>query len=358
MCRPTPRVRNLLEAARAEARRRGDVHMGTEHLLLAMLGDEGGIAGRVLRERVDPDALRAGVDDALAAARPAASPVPDLPAGATAERLPSAGVIGPYIEMPVQRIDRAIAFYGDGLGLRARSRRVPGQGTSARLTWGDAALGLNANAGTPSVGFQVADVEEACAAATLAGGRVVHQPDHLGRATVADPDGNLLSLVPWRPDPYGVSEPAFLEVVDSALIARGVLCVGQASFGGPDHTWFVIRTADQLRAVVARGAPSDRFTVSTRPWQPIRGRGDDPALLREALRLAKRPAGILLAAGVDESGQLVDAEDTNGADEVREWLGEHQAEEVWIAHDLFWPPGDEIVAYVPDADGTVVVGSY
>jgi predicted enzyme related to lactoylglutathione lyase len=330
--------------------------LGTEHLLLAMLGGEGGIAGRVLRERADPEALRKGVIEALAAARSAEPTVADLPDGATAERLPSAGVTGPYVELPVSDIERARAFFRDGLGLRAHGRR--GRGAWTRLSWGEATVVLRAGAETGTTGFEVADVGEARAAVTRAGGSVVSGPDHLGRVAVSDPEGNLLTLSEWRAVGCAVTDPGFLRLVGYALAADGAVCVGQASFGGPDHTWFVVQTIDELRRVVARGDPVDRFTVSTRPWEPMRGRGDDPALLRNALVLAKRPAGILMAAGMDERGQLVDAEEAGRADEVREWLGEHQAEEVWIAHDLFWPPGDEIVAYVPGAHGTLVVGSY
>lgn len=47
---PTPRVRRTWAAAEAEANRRGHDYLGTEHLLLALLADRDGIAGRVLGE--------------------------------------------------------------------------------------------------------------------------------------------------------------------------------------------------------------------------------------------------------------------------------------------------------------------
>jgi hypothetical protein len=103
-----------------------------------MLGGEGGIAGRVLRERADPEALRRAVIEGLAPGRP--GPPRALPLeGATAERLPSAGVTGPYVGLPSP-------------------------------TWSDAGV----------TGFEVADVEEACAAVARAGGRVVAVPTTLG----------------------------------------------------------------------------------------------------------------------------------------------------------------------------------
>jgi ATP-dependent Clp protease ATP-binding subunit ClpA len=47
---PTPRVKQIIERAGREATSRGHDHLGTEHLLLALLADPGGIATRVLRE--------------------------------------------------------------------------------------------------------------------------------------------------------------------------------------------------------------------------------------------------------------------------------------------------------------------
>lgn len=48
--RPTPRVERTLERAGIEATRRGHDYLGTEHLLLAVIADPDGIAGRVLRD--------------------------------------------------------------------------------------------------------------------------------------------------------------------------------------------------------------------------------------------------------------------------------------------------------------------
>jgi ATP-dependent Clp protease ATP-binding subunit ClpC len=45
---PTPRVKQTIERAGCEATSRGHDHLGTEHLLLALLADPGGVAGRVL----------------------------------------------------------------------------------------------------------------------------------------------------------------------------------------------------------------------------------------------------------------------------------------------------------------------
>jgi ATP-dependent Clp protease ATP-binding subunit ClpA len=48
--KPTPRVERTLERAGREATTRGHNYLGTEHLLLALIADPDGIAGRVLHE--------------------------------------------------------------------------------------------------------------------------------------------------------------------------------------------------------------------------------------------------------------------------------------------------------------------
>ena len=45
-----PGTKRLLELAVDEARRQGQHYIGTEHLLLGLMREEGGVAGRVLRE--------------------------------------------------------------------------------------------------------------------------------------------------------------------------------------------------------------------------------------------------------------------------------------------------------------------
>lgn len=48
--KPTPRVLRVLEATEREAERYGHEYIGTEHLLLGLLAEPDGIAGRVLVE--------------------------------------------------------------------------------------------------------------------------------------------------------------------------------------------------------------------------------------------------------------------------------------------------------------------
>ena len=64
----TPRARRVLDLTRGESLRLGHNYIGTEHLLLALVAEEEGIAGRVLREHgVDMDRARAEVVRALTA---------------------------------------------------------------------------------------------------------------------------------------------------------------------------------------------------------------------------------------------------------------------------------------------------
>ncbi len=54
----SPRAKNVLVRARKEMRRLGDNHLGTEHVLLGILGNEDGVAVRMLeRLGVSPEAL-------------------------------------------------------------------------------------------------------------------------------------------------------------------------------------------------------------------------------------------------------------------------------------------------------------
>ena len=46
----TQRARKVLSLAKEEAERLKHNHIGTEHLLLGLLREDGGVAGRVLRE--------------------------------------------------------------------------------------------------------------------------------------------------------------------------------------------------------------------------------------------------------------------------------------------------------------------
>jgi len=50
MERFTQRARRVLSLAHEEAERMRHSHIGTEHLLLGLMLEDGGIAGRVLRE--------------------------------------------------------------------------------------------------------------------------------------------------------------------------------------------------------------------------------------------------------------------------------------------------------------------
>src|SRR4051794_11424423 len=66
MCKTTPRAQRALEQARREAQSRDHDYLGTEHLLLALLADERGVAARVLAEHADRDELRAAIERVLA----------------------------------------------------------------------------------------------------------------------------------------------------------------------------------------------------------------------------------------------------------------------------------------------------
>jgi ATP-dependent Clp protease ATP-binding subunit ClpC len=67
----TPRLKKVLELAVDEARRRGDTHVGTEHLLFGLLREGKGVAVQVLgRLDVSPERARAETLRVLSEAPP------------------------------------------------------------------------------------------------------------------------------------------------------------------------------------------------------------------------------------------------------------------------------------------------
>jgi ATP-dependent Clp protease ATP-binding subunit ClpA len=87
----TPHARRVLSFAREEATALNHWSVGTEHLLLGLVGKHGGNATRVLEELgVDPDRIRAEVHDLLSAMvfeRPDRTPIVDIPCPACGESL-------------------------------------------------------------------------------------------------------------------------------------------------------------------------------------------------------------------------------------------------------------------------------
>src|SRR5437763_16842512 len=62
----TPRAREALSAAQEEAQRLGHNFLGTEHILLGLLSQDGGLAASVLRELgIDHSRARQAVEDII-----------------------------------------------------------------------------------------------------------------------------------------------------------------------------------------------------------------------------------------------------------------------------------------------------
>jgi ATP-dependent Clp protease ATP-binding subunit ClpA len=87
----TPHARRILTFAREEATSLNHWSVGTEHILLGLIGKHGGIATTILEELgADPDRIRAEVHDLLSAMvfeRPDRTPVVDIPCPACGESL-------------------------------------------------------------------------------------------------------------------------------------------------------------------------------------------------------------------------------------------------------------------------------
>ncbi len=89
----TPEAKRALEHALRESQALGHAHIGTEHILLALGGDEEGVAARILRERgADAELIRSTVIRLLSSAAPEEM----RPA-------PRAGLRGPVWEYRLER---------------------------------------------------------------------------------------------------------------------------------------------------------------------------------------------------------------------------------------------------------------
>lgn len=91
---PTPRVKRVIEIAFEEARRRGDRHVGTEHLLLGLLVEGQGIAARALGDlHVTPERVEAGIRQLRAGGRSetlsGVGPEPAPPPGERGSEVPT-----------------------------------------------------------------------------------------------------------------------------------------------------------------------------------------------------------------------------------------------------------------------------
>jgi ATP-dependent Clp protease ATP-binding subunit ClpC len=107
----TPRSRAVVEQALREAMSLGNDEVGTEHMVLALLGDRDGVAGRVLRAVAGPEVMRGAVLTALAEPPDEAPDVP--PAGEGAAAVPSVrdlpATIGVRLGDDVRRLLRRAA---------------------------------------------------------------------------------------------------------------------------------------------------------------------------------------------------------------------------------------------------------
>ena len=100
-----------------------------------------------------------------------------------------------YFMVPVQNMDRALAFYRDALGLTAAFSSPDW----TELGWRDATIALH-RGGTPAeqswLGFEVDDLDSALAEIESSGGRRGAERTEGGvrLVTVTDPEGNSLTI--------------------------------------------------------------------------------------------------------------------------------------------------------------------
>jgi predicted enzyme related to lactoylglutathione lyase len=109
-------------------------------------------------------------------------------------------VVKTYFMLMVSDMDRAVRFYERALGLRARFQspewsELDSGGTTVALHGG-----RRGDPAETGLGFEVDDIDKACALVREAGGTIVKPPKQqqdvdLRLATVADTEGNGFSIV-------------------------------------------------------------------------------------------------------------------------------------------------------------------
>ena len=85
----TPRARAVMTASEQEARAAGHEYLGTEHIVLALLSQPEGLAGKYLAERTTPEQLREAMSPVLGPRSddPLPEQLPDTPRGKRAVEL-------------------------------------------------------------------------------------------------------------------------------------------------------------------------------------------------------------------------------------------------------------------------------
>src|SRR5688500_20343740 len=84
----THRVRNVLQMAREEAARLHHEYVGTEHILLGLMRESGGVAAAVLTNlSVDLDDIQQKIEETVKKGKAAAAAGPDLPYTSRAKKV-------------------------------------------------------------------------------------------------------------------------------------------------------------------------------------------------------------------------------------------------------------------------------
>jgi ATP-dependent Clp protease ATP-binding subunit ClpC len=100
----TPRAKNVLELSLREALELGHNYIGTEHVLLGLVRENGGVGARILQDFENPEAVRKEVVRTLSGgARSRTSPGPVTPAGYYEPQSP------PFAEEVISELNRVIS---------------------------------------------------------------------------------------------------------------------------------------------------------------------------------------------------------------------------------------------------------
>lgn len=211
----SPDAKRALAHAHEESERLGHRHIGTEHLLLGLLGVEGTPAAQVLRENgLEPALVREGIAATYggeAAGAPPESPTGQTPSEVMAllERARAANAETMTIEhvgIATPSIEEALKFWRDALGLKvAHEEEVAEQGVRVAMlplggpnvellepTGPDSPVGKfleKRGAGIHHLALRVPDIRAALARLRQSGARLIDETPRTGAG------GHLVAFV-------------------------------------------------------------------------------------------------------------------------------------------------------------------
>ena len=165
------------------------------------------------------------------------------------------------------------------------------------------------------------------------------------------------------PDPTTTTASEFLTAIWEAITQERELLVlcRHANMGGNAYYWWLIHTEDEMRAILASAPFQASISVFLETELPLRGIAN-PTLLQGAQDLLVEEGEILMAQLPEYGSFLENTSYTDDASDVVSWFEDNQGVSVAIGRFpdfcLRNDSGIVITGYVPDANGTLIIGSF